>query len=463
MKRTTLFQKFHLLVVFLDSGIASAFVLPSLFKFTTHNTLFLAKKKKKKKRAVVSSSGGGFAKAVAVAEKEDLKPPVSDDDYITFPKLESRVQETLLPTPPGMTEEIERTGSLPYEIYDRLEQIYGFPDFNHKFSRVEKVGEKETDDEGTFLDLLAAPPPTVSSSVGILASNTTDSKIELSELLATVTGGVETKAISILSNKDKSSGGKENATAESEMRNAISSLPPFENVQVLHLDPLILQVDDFFSEKECDRYVEMSLAPVNDHGNQKTVDSFQTRSKTVGTDSTAKSQRTSTTWFHYYKNVPELISKASRLVGLDSIDRWEEPQTVRYQRSEKFTWHLDALAPTDDLGGQRLATLLVYLKDLELGGATIFRDLGPLKVQPKKGSALIFFPAAGGIHETPFDIRTLHCGEIVPDITKNDKWISQLWLRSGHYSPTAPPGNLHEHALNNVKKYCNQLSYTKLD
>jgi len=127
----------------------------------------------------------------------------------------------------------------------------------------------------------------------------------------------------------------------------------------------------------------MSLAPVDDQGNQKTVDSFQTRSKTVGNDSTAKSQRTSTTWFHYYKNVPELIAKASRLVGLGSIDRWEEPQTVRYQRSEKFTWHLDALAPmqaTDDLGGQRLATLLVYLKDLESGGATIFRDLGPLKV-----------------------------------------------------------------------------------
>jgi hypothetical protein len=51
-----------------------------------------------------------------------------------------------------------------------------------------------------------------------------------------------------------------------------------------------------------------------------------------------------------------------------------------YRRNEKFTWHLDALAPSDDLeslGGQRTATLLVYLTDLSNsdGGATMFRDL----------------------------------------------------------------------------------------
>ena len=52
----------------------------------------------------------------------------------------------------------------------------------------------------------------------------------------------------------------------------------------------------------------------------------------------------------------------------------------RYRRNEKFTWHLDALSPeesTMDKGGQRTATLLVYLTEMpeEDGGATIFRDL----------------------------------------------------------------------------------------
>jgi hypothetical protein len=61
----------------------------------------------------------------------------------------------------------------------------------------------------------------------------------------------------------------------------------------------------------------------------------------------------------------------------------------RYRRSEKFTWHLDALSPDESvtqLGGQRTATLIVYLTDLDAsnGGATMFRDLsgveGMLKV-----------------------------------------------------------------------------------
>lgn len=41
-------------------------------------------------------------------------------------------------------------------------------------------------------------------------------------------------------------------------------------------------------------------------------------------------QRTSTTWFHRYSAVPELMAKASALVGIAFEEcRWEEAQTVR--------------------------------------------------------------------------------------------------------------------------------------
>ena len=61
-----------------------------------------------------------------------------------------------------------------------------------------------------------------------------------------------------------------------------------------------------------------------------------------------------------------------------------------------------------------------------------------IPIGPKKGSALLFFLAAGGIPNVPFDIRTLHCGEVVAEDASHDKWIPQLWLRKGNYKPTAP-------------------------
>eukprot|EP00980_Cylindrotheca_fusiformis_P014783 scaffold4026_cov117-Cylindrotheca_fusiformis.AAC.18 len=73
--------------------------------------------------------------------------------------------------------------------------------------------------------------------------------------------------------------------------------------------------------------------------------------------------------------------------------------------------------------------------------------------QPKKGSALLFFPAAGGIPNSPFDIRTLHCGEAVDESSPNDKWISQLWLRGSPYTPSAPTGNLHALATDAIAEY----------
>ena len=92
----------------------------------------------------------------------------------------------------------------------------------------------------------------------------------------------------------------------------------------------------------------------------------------------------------------------------------EEPQVVRYEMGDFFNWHQDALPEeevscSDANGGQRLATLLVYLNDVPAsgGGATAFKHLN-LKVLPQQGKALLFFPAfADGL----VDERTEHAGE----------------------------------------------------
>lgn len=104
---------------------------------------------------------------------------------------------------------------------------------------------------------------------------------------------------------------------------------------------------------------------------------------------------------------------------------FESPQLARYEAAQHFLSHEDAfpsdLAATN--GFQRQATVLVYLNDVQQGGATRFEHLN-LAVQPRKGMALLFFPSfADG---TPDD-RTLHTAEAAQDT----KWIMQQWIAKG--------------------------------
>lgn len=420
-------------------------------RVNSHSSIFAKKvaNKAKNKKKAVNSASGGFGKHAS----ESTKVSKLSDDYSIFPALEPTVSQTLLRAPSALLE----PGVLSLEVYDRLEQIYGFPNFNYDGSGPSSDSSSTSaGEEVSFMDMI---------SVNDEPSKTLPSRMfdtDFSDLLTSATGA-ETSSLSFDSMDVQGSQHESFATGVAPTIAELSNLPQFTEFRVLHMDPLILAIDDFFTDEECDRYIAMSENA--DQKSREKMSPMQIRSRTVGKDAQAKAQRTSTTWFHHYTKVPELMSKASRLLGLDSIDRWEEPQTVRYQRNEKFTWHLDALSPdesTPEKGGQRTATLLVYLTAMneEDGGATIFRDLaetqnsGKLRVQPKKGSALLFFPSAGGIPNSPMDIRTLHCGEVVNVESSQDKWISQLWLRESAYTPTGPPGNSHHAATDAITEFC---------
>lgn len=418
------------------------------------------KKKKKKKAAAGGGSGSGFGKNAPAAEVVD-----ADDDYSAFPALETPVKETIVPSAPEIRDE---AGELNGEMYDRLAQVYGFGWFNYAEGEDPAASEEEEESKGageaapslSFDELISVggessrstSSPSSSDFGDLLGSSKSSASSDFSDLIAEATGGSSGGAAATKPKVDPSAPvGKLD----------LAKLAPFSEFRVLNVDPMVLAIDDFFTEEECDAYITTALKPDLSEGNAPTV---EVQSKTVGKNARDRAQRTSTTWFNHYKATPELLGKASRLLGLTSIDRWEEPQIVRYRKGEKFTWHLDALAPDGELaslGGQRIATLLVYLTDLskEQGGATMFRDLGgdegPLKVTPRKGSALLFFPAAGGIPNAPFDIRTLHCGEAVAEDSPSDKWISQLWLRETSYEPTAPPDNSHAAAADAINMYCN--------
>merc|ERR1712187_435919 len=88
-------------------------------------------------------------------------------------------------------------------------------------------------------------------------------------------------------------------------------------------------------------------------------------------------------------------------------------------------------------GGQRLVQCLVYLNDVPKkdGGSTKFHHetLNGLEVQPKKGSALVFFPA---FEDGTEDLRMVHSGETY--LGEEAKWIVPTWLRQSDLPPTPP-------------------------
>ena len=106
-------------------------------------------------------------------------------------------------------------------------------------------------------------------------------------------------------------------------------------------------------------------------------------------------------------------------------------QVLRYPPGAQYRPHYDYFDPREpgtpailQRGGQRVATLIMYLMEPEAGGATVFPDIN-VQVAPVRGNAVFFsYPQA---HP---DSRTLHGGE---PVTAGEKWIATKWLREGEF------------------------------
>ena len=236
---------------------------------------------------------------------------------------------------------------------------------------------------------------------------------------------------------------------------------PIMKLKLLHRSPPVLAIENFFTDEECNSVVDIALSAER---NQQKFDRSSQEQGPVQVQSAtfsalAQSKRTSTSWFCYYSQVPTLLAKAQKVIGIPILEQMEEPQIVRYKTGEEFSWHYDEVPVTQlKNGGQRLATLLVYLNDVERGGGTVFRDLvdgstgDMLTMKPKKGSALLFFPA---YRDGRADDRTLHKGEIAGD----EKWIIQMWTHEKPYSAHLPEANFQQSAQQAVDDVCKTLGY----
>jgi prolyl 4-hydroxylase len=132
----------------------------------------------------------------------------------------------------------------------------------------------------------------------------------------------------------------------------------------------------------------------------------------------------------------ELIARIeARLAALTHwpADRGEGLQLLHYGPGNEYRPHYDWFDPALpgprkhlERGGQRVATIIMYLSEVEQGGGTSFPKAG-LQVQPKKGGAVFF--ANTDQYGKP-DQLSLHAGE---PVAQGVKYVATKWLREREY------------------------------
>ena len=128
--------------------------------------------------------------------------------------------------------------------------------------------------------------------------------------------------------------------------------------------------------------------------------------------------------------VTRLEERIARLVRWP-VENGEGLQVLHYRPGAEYKPHYDYFDPAEPgtprllrRGGQRVATLVIYLNDPVRGGGTTFPDV-PLEIGPRQGNAVFF--SYGRAHPGS---RTLHGGA---PVIEGEKWIATKWLREREF------------------------------
>lgn len=180
--------------------------------------------------------------------------------------------------------------------------------------------------------------------------------------------------------------------------------------------PIVRVLDDFLSADECEVLIEQAKPRLQ---RAMTVDS--------GGKQQIDARRTSEGMFFGMGESPLIKRIEARIATMLSIpvDHGEGLQILHYLPGQQYEPHYDWFDPEQPgfaaitaKGGQRIASLVMYLNTPDGGGATAFPEIG-LTVTALRGSAVYFAYDTG-------DTTSLHAG--LP-VTKGEKWIATKWLR----------------------------------
>jgi prolyl 4-hydroxylase len=126
--------------------------------------------------------------------------------------------------------------------------------------------------------------------------------------------------------------------------------------------------------------------------------------------------------------VADINQRIAALTGIP-LENQEPLQVLHYSPGEQYVAHLDAFQQGSkhlEHGGNRQATVLLYLNEVEGGGGTSLPELG-MTVYPHTGLGLFFrsLDSAGNILP-----KSLHTGD---PVTAGEKWVAVKWIREQPY------------------------------
>jgi len=187
--------------------------------------------------------------------------------------------------------------------------------------------------------------------------------------------------------------------------------------------PRAVLFGDFLDDTECSALIELARPRL-----------ARSRTVSLGTDAEmVHDDRTSDGMFFMRGENPLVTRIEARIARLLNwpVENGEGLQILRYRPGAEYKAHYDYFDPADPgsgtilrRGGQRIATLVMYLHEPEGGGGTYFPEAG-LDVLPRRGHALFFsYPDA-----TPAS-KSLHGGA---PVVAGEKWIAVKWLRQGRF------------------------------
>ncbi|KAL6641256.1 hypothetical protein ACP70R_019437 [Stipagrostis hirtigluma subsp. patula] len=221
--------------------------------------------------------------------------------------------------------------------------------------------------------------------------------------------------------------------------------------EVLSWEPRAFVYHNFLSKEECEYLISlakphMKKSTVVDSATGGSKDSrVRTSSGMFLRRGQDKVIRTIEKRIADYTFIPAVGRKFTD--SLNCSENGEGLQVLHYEVGQKYEPHFDYFH--DDFntknGGQRIATLLMYLSDVEEGGETVFpsatvnsssspfsHELSEcakkgLSVKPKMGDALLFWSMKP---DGSLDPTSLHGG---CPVIKGDKWSSTKWMRVHEY------------------------------